>query len=121
MKYTMFTKQYSMTAGLEALASWMCSCGRLKDADSTLLANRPKSQTAFSFIEKKLGVATEVLRRFLNVYKGVWMRGRIKSRSNPQNVIVDSYIIEIELLSEEVTLSSIQRSPVTNQERGQAW
>ena len=95
MKYTMFTKQYRMTAGLEALASWMCSGGRLKDVDSTLLADRQSSQATFSFIEKNRGVTTEVFNRFLNVHKGVCLRGRNKSRNNPENVLVDLYIIYI--------------------------
>ncbi len=42
MPYTMFTKQYRMTAGLELLSSNMCYGGRLENVDSTLLVNRPQ-------------------------------------------------------------------------------
>ena len=58
MPYTMFTKQYHMTVGLELLSSNRCYGRRLENADSTLLFNMPQSQAANTF--KKGNVPTLV-------------------------------------------------------------
>ena len=94
MRYTMFTKQYRMTAGLEVLSSNMCYAGRLENHDSTLLVERPKAQEANSFIKEHFGIITEVPHLFLDVRTGVCLRGHTMSRTNPMNVIVDLFVIE---------------------------
>ena len=94
MRYTMFTEQYRMTAGLEALSSVLCYNGRLQNAHLTLLANREKSILANAFIRKQFDLVTDVPHVFLNVPTGVCLRSHTMSRKNPQNVIVDLYVIE---------------------------
>ena len=94
MRYTMFTKQYRMTVGLEVLSSNMCYAGRLENHDSTLLVRRPKAQEANSFIREHFGLTTEVPHLFLDVRTGVCLRGPTMSRTNPMNVIVDLFVIE---------------------------
>ena len=94
MRYTMFTKQYRMTVGLEVLSSNMCYAGRLENHDSTLLVRRPKAQEANSFIKEHFGITTEVPHLFLDVRTGVCLRGPTMSRTNPMNVIVDLFVIE---------------------------
>ena len=82
MRYMMFTKQYHMTAGLEQLSSNMRYGGRLENADSTLLVNRPQSQAANSFIQKHFGLTTIVPHLFLNVHTGYMLRHQRRVQSN---------------------------------------
>ena len=83
-----------MTAGLEVLSSNMCYAGRLENDVSTLLVNRPKAQQVNSFIREHFAVTTQVPHLFLDVRKGVCLRGHTMSRKNPMNVIVDLLVIE---------------------------
>ena len=94
IRHKMFKKQYRMTAGIEELSSRMCYGGQLENADTTLLARRQRSRNAIEFIRENFGVTTTVPHLFLNVYKGICLRGRTKSRSNPPNVIIVMYVLE---------------------------
>ena len=93
-RYTMFTTQYRMTAGIEELSSRMCYNGRLENDHSTLLVNRQPSQDAIDFIQDQFGLTTTVPHVFLNVYNGVCLKGRTMSRHNPPNVIMVMFVIE---------------------------
>ena len=93
-RYTMFTTQYRMTAGIEELSSRMCYNGRLENDRSTLLVNRHPSQDAVDFIQNQFGLKTTVPHVFLNVYNGVCIKGRTMSRHNPPNVIVVMFVIQ---------------------------
>ena len=94
MNYTMFTKQYRMTGGIQELSSRLCYGGRLEFAESKLLTNRPQSQAAITFLNNKFGLATDVPYLCLNAHTGVCSKSKTMSRKNPRNAIIDMYIIE---------------------------
>ena len=83
-----------MIAGIEELASRMCCGGRLESADSTLVTNRPISQTAIEFTLNGFDMTTTVPHLFVSVYTGVRLRGKTMGRSKLLNVAVDMYIVE---------------------------
>ena len=94
MNYAMLTKQYRMTDGIQELSSRLCYGGRLENAESTLLTNRPQSQAAITFLKNKFGLAPDVPHLCLNVQTGVCSECKTMSRKDPRNVINDRYIIE---------------------------
>ena len=121
MEYTMFNKQFRMTAGLEELSSRLCYDGRLQNADSTLLANRPKSQAAFfahpEGVQPDYGCPASVSQ---SAHRRMLGRKDHESQQ-PSDVNVDMYMIKIVSSSENVPSSSIRRPTAVSQESGQVW
>ena len=95
IEYSMFRKQFRMTAGLQEFSSRLCYGGSLQNADCTLLARREKSQDAIKFLNEKFGLVTDIPHLCMNVETGVCLNSRTKSRYNLPNVIIDMYIIEL--------------------------
>ena len=68
MEYTMCTKQYRMTAGIEEHSSRMYNSSRLEKAVAQLLVHRQPSRDAVDFIHNKFGMTTTVPDLFVDVY-----------------------------------------------------
>ena len=95
MEYSMFKNQFRMTSGIQEFSSRLCYGGHLRNAECTLLANRPQSQAAIKFLKDQFNLDTEVPHLCMNVHSGVCLKSRTMSRKNPPNVIIDMYVIEL--------------------------
>ena len=82
----MFTEQYRLAAGLEEVFNGLFYEGKITNAPCTMIENRPGARNAIDYIKGRYNLHDGIPHVCVNVTDGVCLRGRSKSRFNPQNV-----------------------------------